>query len=152
MIMTKTNDTIRAIHKEFRHSKESRYIHRLHGVLLVMSGMSRAQASKLLGVPLRTIASWVNIFDKYGLDGLHDAEISGRPSSLTDKQKQQLKAALKKSPEDFGLNGSVWTGLLVSEFLNKQCDVKFTMRHSRRILRSLERNVCESERAKKKMG
>ena len=150
--MTKTDNTIGAIHKEFRRSKESRYIHRLHGVLLVMSGMSRAQAGELLGVPLRTIASWVNMFNKYGLDGLHDGEKSGRPTSLDNKQKQLLKAALKKSPEDFGLNGSVWTGLLVSEFLNKQCGVKFTMRHSRRILRSLDQDVCESERAKRKMG
>lgn len=147
--MTKTNKTIRAIHKEFRRSQESRYIHRLHGVLLVISGMSRAQASELLGVPLRTIASWVNMFNKYGLDGLHDAEKSGRPTTLDDKQKQLLKAALNKSPEDFGLNGSVWTGLLVSEFLNKQCGVKFTMRHSRRILKSFDPGICESERAKK---
>ena len=150
--MTKTDNTTAIIRKEFRRSKEARYIHRLHGVLLVMSGMSRAQAGKLLGVPLRTIATWINIFNKHGLNGLIDAEISGRPPSLTDKQKKQLKAALKKSPEDFGLKGSVWTGLLVSEFLNKQCGVKFTMRHSRRILRSLDQDVCESERAKKKMG
>ena len=135
--MQTINDTIKIIRKEFRRTKEARYIHRLHGVLLVMSGISSVKAGKLLHVPGRTIAYWVKEFNKQGMNSLKDAEKSGRPTRLDTKQQQVLKTTLAKSPKEFGLNGDAWTGALVSAYLFKRHRIRLTVRHCRRILKSL---------------
>jgi len=126
------------IRKEFSRSSEARYIHRLHGVFLVLSGLSSVQVGKLLREPGRTVAHWVKRFRQHGLKGLEEAEKSGRPKSLTAQQQKGLKAALMKSPKDTGLSGDSWTGELVSQFLRRRFHIKLTMRHCRRILRKLE--------------
>ena len=131
-------DAIQAIRKEFRRSQEARYVHRLHGVLLVLLGRSTVEAGKVLGVPQRTIAHWAFQFKKRGLAGLTEAENSGRPSLLNGRQRSTLKAAVGKPPATAGLSGDTWTGALAAEFLRKRFDLKLTVRHCRRLLRAIE--------------
>ena len=131
-------DDIKAIRKEFRSSADARYIHRLHGVLLVLNGLSTVEAGKMLGDPQRTVSEWMIQYRKGGLDALRDGEKPGRPGVLDAQKKRSLSAALKKTPQDFGLEGDMWTGLLVSEYLRKELGIELTMRHARRILRTLE--------------
>jgi len=138
------NDAIAIIRKEIRRSEEARYVHRLHGVLLVLLGSSTVKAGKLLGVPQRTIAYWAIAFRKRGLDGLKEAEKPGRPAVLNPRQQKALLAALKKSPTDVGLIGNRWTGARVAEFLRKRHGIHLTMRHCRRLLRACERNRQET--------
>jgi transposase len=131
------NNDIERIRKEFHRSEEARYIHRLHGVLLVLLGLSTVKAGKLLGVPQRTIAHWVIQFKARGLTGLQEAEKSGRPETLNAVQKKALMDALAKSPKKSGLTGAAWTGALVSSFLWKRYGIKLTVRHCYRLLRAL---------------
>ena len=49
---------------EIRRSEESRYDHRLHGVLLVAQGMTCREAGKLLGDAPRTVEYWVHEFEE----------------------------------------------------------------------------------------
>ncbi len=139
-------DKIATIRKEFRRSSEARYIHRLHGVLLVLSGMSGVQAGKLLHDPARSVSYWVGIFKKRGLGGLEDAEIPGRPATLNTNQQRAVEAALKKSPKEAGIEGDAWTGALVAIFINKRYRIQMTMRHCRRILRSVESKIALENR------
>ena len=44
-----------ALHDEIRRSEDSRYDHRLHGVLLVCSGLSCYAVAELLGQSPRTV-------------------------------------------------------------------------------------------------
>ena len=133
------NVETQTIRKEFRRSKEARYIHRLHGVLLVERGLSTVKAGKLLGTPQRTVAGWVKTFKQGGLIALEDEEKTGRPSQLSPKARRGLEAALIRSPADFGLEGEVWTGERVSSFLERRFGLTLTMRQGRRILRAFER-------------
>lgn len=134
------NDAIAIIRREFRRSQEARYVHRLHGVLLVLLGSSTVKTGKLLGVPQRTIAHWAIAFKERGLDGLREAEKPGRPAVLNPRQQKALRVALKKPPASAGLVGQRWTGERVAEFLRKHHGIHLTMRHCRRLLRSYERN------------
>jgi len=133
--MKKQTESIR---KEFRRSAEARYMHRLHGVLLVLNGLSTVAAGKLMGDPQRTVAAWVNEFQRHGLRGLCDKEKSGRPAALDTAQMKSLKLALRKAPGHEGLESDTWTGALVSAFLKKSFGVNLTVRHSRRLLQSLQ--------------
>jgi transposase len=133
---------IAKIRKEFHRSPEARYIHRLHGVLLVLSGMTCSQAGKLLNDPRRSVSDWVSAFKKHGINGLQDAERSGRPTVLNTTQQRALQVALKKTPRENGLDGETWSGARVAEFVKNRYHIQMTMRHCRRILRVAEkRNV-----------
>ncbi len=83
-----------ALQDEIRRSEESRYDHRLHGVLMVAQGMSCTEVAKLLGDAPRTVAYWVQRFEEEGLAGLAEGDRPGRPRRLNPEQ-------LKKIGNDF---------------------------------------------------
>ncbi len=130
------NKDIKFIRTEFRRSAEARYIHRLHGVLLVLLGLSTVKAGKLLGDPQRTVAQWVTQFKQHGLDGLRGAEMAGSPGKLSPAQKEALFSALTKSPKDSGLDGERWTNALISSLLAQHYGVTLTIRQCTRLWRA----------------
>ncbi|MEN6441647.1 MAG: helix-turn-helix domain-containing protein [Syntrophobacter sp.] len=128
---------ILALRDEIRRSDESRYYHRLHGVLLVARGLSCTQIAMLLGDAPRTVAYWVHRFEKEGLAGLADGEKPGRPRRLGDEQLEQVRGALRMKPTDFGLNGNSWDGGKLSRFVANQWGVPLGVRQSQRLFRQL---------------
>ena len=85
-----------ALQDEIMRSEESRYDHRLHGVLLVSSGLSCGEVADLFGHSHRTVQYWVRRFERSGFAGLHDGERPGRPGSL-EEQTQRLVGARSSS-------------------------------------------------------
>src|ERR1700752_1011889 len=73
-----------AIRQEIERSEESRYDHRLHGVLLVSCGYSCTEVGQLLGQATTTVQRWVGRFERGGFDGLRDGERTGRPRALDE--------------------------------------------------------------------
>jgi len=72
---------IPALQEEIRRSQESRYDHRLHGLLLVAQGMSCREVAGLLGDAHSTVAYWVRRYEEEGLAGLVDGDRPGRLSA-----------------------------------------------------------------------
>ncbi len=58
-----------AIRDEIARSEESRYDHRLHGILLVWQDFSCYEVADMLGHSPRTIQYWVQRFEKSGFAG-----------------------------------------------------------------------------------
>src|SRR5947207_13835284 len=90
---------------EVRRSDESRYDHRLHGVLLVAHGFSCREAAGVLGDAPRTVENWVHRFEELGLAGLTEGERAGRPSRLSPAQLDKVETALRQSPREAGIQG-----------------------------------------------
>jgi transposase len=61
---------VMGLQDEIRRSEESRYDHRLHGVLLVAHGLTCPEVSRLLGDAPRSVEYWVRHFEERGLAGL----------------------------------------------------------------------------------
>ena len=78
-----------AIQQEIARSDESRYDHRLHGLLLVTGGHSCQQVANLFGEDRRTVQRWVTRFETHGLTGLRDGARSGRPATLNPSNGQR---------------------------------------------------------------
>src|SRR6516225_5585093 len=72
---------ILGLQDEIRRTEESRYDHRLHGVLLVAHGMTCPEVAALLGDAPRTVEYWIRGFEEKGLAALREGERSGRPGS-----------------------------------------------------------------------
>ena len=136
--ISRMKEAILTIRKEFRRSDEARYIHRLHGVLLVLLGLSTVKTGKLLGDPQRTIAHWVGQFKAHGLDGLKDAEKPGRPEILTAAQKKALANAVAQSPKKFGFDGEAWTNVLLASLLKNRYHVTLSIRQCSRLMHALK--------------
>jgi hypothetical protein len=75
-----------AIQQEINRNDESRYDHRLHGLLLVAAGQSCRQVGLLFGDNPTTVQRWVSRFEGSGLEGLREGERSGRPRQLQPAQ------------------------------------------------------------------
>lgn len=132
--MTRDIDIIR---KELRRSPEARYIHRLHGVLLVLLGTSTVKAGKLLGDPQRTVAHWVVQYKARGLAGLYEVAKPGRPQAVSLAQRKELSTILARPPKNAGLNGETWTNVLLLSLLRKRYGVLLSARQCSRLLIAL---------------
>jgi transposase len=127
-----------ALQDEIRRSGESRYDHRLHGVLLVAEGLTCPEVSRLLGDAPRTVEYWVRNFEARGFAALIDQERSGRPGRLTDEQLEIVGGALRQSPVEAGVaGGGLWDGKTLSSFLQRRFGVNLQARQCQRLFRRL---------------
>jgi len=121
---------------EIRRSDESRYDHRLHGVLLVAQGMSCPEVARLLGDAPRTVEYWVRRFEDKGLAGLIEGERSGRPRRLNDKQLEEINSVLRQPPDTVGIKKGLWDGKGLATFIQKRYGVEMGVRQCQNIFRS----------------
>src|ERR1700675_2581271 len=84
-----------AIQQEISRSEESRYDHRLHGLLLVTTGQSCREIARLFGEDASTVQRWVRRFERGGLEGLRDGERPGRPRMIGARQWRKLAVELR---------------------------------------------------------
>lgn len=122
-----------AIQQEIVRSDESRYDHRLHGLLLVAGGQSCQQVADTFGENPRTVQRWVKRFEEYGLDGLREGERPGRPATLDAKQWAALGRDMRRPPKEFGHAAHLWDGKLLAEHLRRHYGVKLGVRQCQRI-------------------
>ena len=127
-----------ALQDEIRRSEESRYDHRLHGVLLVAHGISCREAAGVLGDAPRTVENWIHRFEKDGLAGLNEGERPGRPSRLSPTQMADVQTALRQTPTEAGVKGGgVWDGKTLSRYLAQKFEVELKARQCQRLFRQL---------------
>jgi transposase len=126
-----------AIRQEIDRSEESRYDHRLHGLLLVAKGMSARQAALLIDESERTVQRWVNRFEEIGFAGLQEGERPGRPKRLEQRDWQRLERDLRLSPREFGFPENMWDGKLMAEHLRAQYRIDMGVRQCQRIFRQM---------------
>jgi len=126
-----------AVQQEILRSEESRYDHRLHGVLLVSRGMSCYEVGEHLGQDPVTVQRWVRAFNADGFAGLREGERSGRPSRITPDHWSALERALRRSPRSLGYGQNLWDGKLLAHHLREKCDLQLGVRQCQRIFRQM---------------
>ncbi len=122
---------ILGLQDEIRRSEESRYDHRLHGVLLVAQGLTCPAVAGLLGDAPRTVEYWVNSF------GLREGERPGRPKRLSDERMRQIDAILRKTPREAGLTGNLWDGKTLATWIEQQYGLSLGVRQCQRMFGQL---------------
>jgi len=126
-----------AIREEIDRSEESRYDHRLHGLLLVSSGRSCTEVGELFGEAATTVQRWVRRFEQSGFAGLREGERSGRPRALDDRSWSRIEADLRKDPRSLGLEANLWDGPLLSEHLRRTYGINLGVRQCQRLFRHM---------------
>jgi transposase len=128
-------DMTLVLQDEIRRSEESRYDHRLHGVLLIAEGMSCPEVARLLGDSPRTVEYWVQRFEEKGLAGLAEGDRPGRPMRLTPAQLQQIDRVLRRTPRDVNLGVTLWDGKTLSAWIKREQGVELGVRQCQRLFR-----------------
>ncbi|OGF68284.1 MAG: hypothetical protein A2Y62_02940, partial [Candidatus Fischerbacteria bacterium RBG_13_37_8] len=126
-----------AVQQEIKRSPESRYEHRLHGILLICSGMSCYEVARLLGHSARTIQYWVRKFERSGFAGLEEMQRSGRPCVFDDDMRDQIGKDIRTFPRDFGYAQNLWDGKLLSYHLLEKFHISLGVRQCQRLFRQL---------------
>lgn len=126
-----------AVHQEILGSEESRYTHRLHGILLVCSGLSCKEVAELFGHSPRTVQYWVRRFEKSGFAGLQETAPPGRPAALDEGMLRTLGQDLRRSPRELGYTQNLWDGRLLSHHLVQRFGVSLGVRQCQRLFRQL---------------
>jgi transposase len=137
LTITDASIIVLGLQDEIRRSKESRYDHRLHGLLLVAQGMSCPEVGRLLGDAPRTVEYWVRRFEENGLAGLVEGERSGRPRRLSDKQLEEINSVLRQTPKSVGITSGLWDGKGLAAFIKKRYGVTLGVRQCQYIFKSL---------------
>lgn len=126
-----------AICQEIQRSEESRYDHRLHGVLMVARGMNCYDVGRWLGEYSTTIQRWVNTFETHGFSGLQEGERPGRPSRASHGILTQLEKELRQEPQYYGYTQNMWDGKLLSHHLAVRHGVRLRVRQCQRLFRQM---------------
>lgn len=124
-----------SLQQEIQRSEESRYDHRLHGILLVAQGMTCPEVARLLGDAPRSVEYWVHRYEKDGLSGLTEGERSGRPSRLDEKQIREINRVLRAKPDDAGMRVNLWDGKTLSAWIEKTYGIQLGVRQCQRLFR-----------------
>jgi transposase len=114
-------------------SPRERLLHRLHGVTLVLSGLSASEVARIYGDSPRAVSYWVARFKAAGIDGLHDEVRSGRPARLNQSHMKKLQTVLNKSA---GMLKKEQGGILL-KYISKEFGITLNMRQCLRIVNRL---------------
>ena len=128
------------IYEYLNSSQEARFIHRLHGLLLIIDseGNNCENVAGLFDNSPRTISNWIHRINKEkSIEVLKDKKKSGRKPRLNDEQEDVLKKCLIKHPSEFGLNANIWDGKTLSYFIEKQFGIKLKVRQCQRLFHKL---------------
>ena len=124
----------------FAGNEEARFIHRLHGVLLFSEKEVESCDSigALFGNSPRTVSNWIKRINETGtIESLRSKKQPGRPSRLSEKQRQELKGIIQESPEKHGMAANIWDGKSLSAYIERQYGIIMKTRTCQRLFHQL---------------
>ena len=119
------------IQSYFERNEEARFIHRLHGVLLFSEKEDESCDSigALFGNSPRTVSNWIKRVNETGnIESLRSKKQPGRPSRLSEEQRQELRVIIQDPPENHGINSNIWDGKSLSAFIG-DCRANHCYKH-----------------------
>jgi transposase len=122
-------------------TSETRFLHRMHAVLLVALGNSCYRVAKWFGEDPRTVERWVRRFENSGAAALRNDHKSGRPARLGPQLAATLSELLVRSPRDIGYPTARWSGRLLRLHLQQRLGIALSLRQCQRILRQLHQHA-----------
>ena len=127
---------------------------------LLDSGLSLNEVARKIGCNASSVMRWRNQRNKNGEKGLKPKPVPGRPSKLTEKQKNKLLKLLLKGAMANGYNTELWTTARIVEIIEREFHVSYHRDHVGRMMgrlgwsyqkptrRSLQRDEKEIEKWK----
>lgn len=117
---------------------DGKAVKRLFTAIAYKQGSSPAEIEETFGISRKNVYLWLDRIEERGLDdALYDESKPGRPSKLTQEQRNELEETLHESPEDAGYDIQAWTPKFVQHWIKTHFDIEYTLRHVRRLMDEL---------------
>jgi len=110
---------------------------RLQACIMRKQGKTLEDISDKVQYPLTTVGDWLRRIHDKGLNRIFNIKQSGRPSSLKNKQKEELKSVLNESPEKQGFPFRIWTTKLLAYFIFEKYNVAYKIRRVEKMVHEL---------------
>ena len=114
---------------------------RLQAILLSLERRSPPEIADLLAVHRTRVHAWVSQWNQYGQEGIKEGYRTGRPSQLSEAQREQFHDIVESGPVAYGLNTGVWTSRILSQVLADEFGVTYHPGHVRKLLKALNFSV-----------
>lgn len=102
------------------------------------NGITQSELADWYGVSRTTIHNWLGRLEQLDSEPLeeviHDEQRSGRPSKLTESEREKLFSVLQDSPSECGIDAPAWSPPLVRAYIREEFDVVYTLRHIRDLM------------------
>ena len=109
---------------------------RRRAIGLLREGYAPVQVARRLGVDRRSVRRWSAAYRRKGDRGIEAVAAPGRPSKLSQVQKQEIQEALLEGAQAAGFATDLWTCPRVAELIYQRCGVRYHVDHIGRLLHS----------------
>ena len=133
----RTLNKLKALRKQAQTDKAPRVALRIQGVMLSLEKHSVSDIAGLLHIHRSSVHAWISSWNAYGEMGLHEGHRSGRPSALTETDREQLSDIVESGPVAYGLQTGVWTSPVIAEVIEDEFGVRYHPGHVRKVLKGL---------------
>jgi transposase len=113
---------------------------------LLDQGFSLNQIGRMLDLAPSSVMRWRDARERGGEESLKVRFSTGRPRSLTDRQRRKLAKLLLKGAMANGFNTELWTTRRVASLIEQHCQVQFHRSHVARLLHDLGFSCQKPER------
>jgi transposase len=117
-----------------RRNVDARILRRAQIIRLCWQGYNHTEVAQIVGVTLPTVVRAIRRFNEKGLDGLADLPHPGRPPRVTDKYINELKKAVRTSPQEIGYEFSSWSVARLREHLGRKTKILVSEGHLARLM------------------
>ncbi len=131
---TRSSQGSRQVGRRDRGALEQR---RLRAARLFAQGLRPAEVARKLGVSRQSATIWHSAWEAEGTRGLRQAERTGRPPLLTDKELKKVQRALLKGPGVYGWSTELWTLQRVADVIAIETGIRYHIGHVWKMLRRL---------------
>lgn len=121
----------------YKKEKNPKLKERYQALFLMHEFMNCTLVAELIKKSRRTIQTWVNMFNEDGLEAIVPNTPPGRPSSLSEEQKETLKTDILTHPRELGYEFSNWEGKSVAHHIKQKFYVELSIRQAQRLLHEL---------------
>lgn len=144
VMLIKSQDTkskhLRRLKKLLAHCEEENNLRvwkRAKSILLYLKDKKPDEISDLLDVGLKSVYRWVHRYDGEDVEGLYEADHTGRPPLLTEVQLERLEDILDSGPVAYGLTTGIWTCPTVQHVIEEEFGIHYHHDHVRKILHQM---------------
>ena len=135
--ITRSSPDYKELVELYKKEKSPKLKVRYHALVLMHEFQNCTTVAELVKMSRTTIQSWVKAFNAGGIEAIIPNSPPGRPSSLSEDQKEELKKDILTHPRKLGYEFSNWEGKSMSEHIKNKFGVLLKVRQCQYLLHEL---------------
>lgn len=135
--ITRSSPDYQKLVELYKKEKNSKMKERYHALILMHELRNCTKVSDIIKKSRTTIQKWINTFNIHGIEGIIPRSPPGRPSKLSNQQKELLKIDVLTHPRKLGYEFSNWEGKYISEHVKNKFGVLLKVRQCQYLLHEM---------------